>query len=77
MGRIGISEKEPRRTEGLVRVNSKDLKVVDAASLLGPLCQVLMNTIIETWPKSYRREIPRSDKTTFLATWDRFRENGR
>jgi hypothetical protein len=34
MRRIGISEKEPRQTEGRERVKSKDLKVVDAASLL-------------------------------------------
>jgi hypothetical protein len=35
MGRIGMSEKELRRVEVLARVKSKELKVVDAASLLG------------------------------------------
>jgi hypothetical protein len=39
MGRIGISEKKQRRVEALVRVKSKELKVVDAASFLRPLCQ--------------------------------------
>jgi len=34
MGRIGISEKKQRRVEALVRVKNKELKVVDAASLL-------------------------------------------
>jgi transposase len=35
MGRIGMSEKELRRVEVLARVKSKELKVVDAASLVG------------------------------------------
>jgi hypothetical protein len=33
MARIGINEKELRRVEALVRVKSKELRVVDAASL--------------------------------------------
>jgi hypothetical protein len=41
MRKIGVSDKVPRRTEELVRVKSKELKVADAAILLGPLCQVL------------------------------------
>src|ERR1017187_7429399 len=35
MGRIGMSEKELRRVEVLARVKSRELKVVDAASLVG------------------------------------------
>ena len=35
MGRIGMSRKELRRVEVLARVKSKELKVVDAASLVG------------------------------------------
>lgn len=35
MGRIGMSQGELRRVEVLVRVKSKELKVVDAGSLLG------------------------------------------
>src|SRR5665811_1566500 len=35
MGRIGMSLRELRRVEVLVRVKSKELKVVDAASLVG------------------------------------------
>jgi transposase len=35
MGRIGMSEKELRRVEVLARVKSKELKVADAASLVG------------------------------------------
>jgi hypothetical protein len=42
MGRIGINEKQLRRVEALVRVKSKELKMVDAASILRPLCQVPM-----------------------------------
>src|ERR1700680_1428556 len=34
MGRIGMSQRELRRIEVLSRVKSKELKVVDAASLL-------------------------------------------
>src|SRR5258708_5570734 len=34
MGRIGMSQEELRRVEVLARVKSKELKVVDAASLL-------------------------------------------
>ena len=35
MGRIGMSQRELRRVEVLARVKSKELKVVDAASLVG------------------------------------------
>src|ERR1700693_2477327 len=35
MGRIGMSQKELRRVGVLARVKSKELKVVDAASLVG------------------------------------------
>ena len=35
MGRIGMSQKELRRVEVLARVKSRELKVVDAASLVG------------------------------------------
>ena len=35
MGRIGMSQGELQRVEVLVRVKSKELKVVDAGSLLG------------------------------------------
>src|ERR1019366_8610634 len=35
MGRIGMSRRELRRVEVLARVKSKQLKVVDAASLVG------------------------------------------
>src|SRR5260370_676371 len=35
MGRIGMSERELRRVEVLARVKSKELKVEDAASLMG------------------------------------------
>lgn len=35
MGRTGMSQRELRRVEVLARVKSKDLKVVDAASLVG------------------------------------------
>ena len=35
MGRIGMSQKELCRVEVLARVKSKELKVVDAASLVG------------------------------------------
>lgn len=35
MGRIGMSQRELRRVEALARVKSKELKVVDAASLVG------------------------------------------
>ena len=35
MGRIGMSQKELRRVEVLARVKSKELKVLDAASLVG------------------------------------------
>ncbi len=35
MGRIGMSQKELRRVEALARVKSKELKVVDAAGLVG------------------------------------------
>jgi transposase len=35
MGRIGMSQKELRRVEVLARVKSRELKVVDAASLMG------------------------------------------
>ena len=35
MGRIGMSQEELRRVEVLARVKSKELKVVDAASLVG------------------------------------------
>jgi transposase len=35
MGRIGMSQRELRRVEVLVRVKSKELQVVDAASLMG------------------------------------------
>jgi transposase len=35
MGRIGMSLRELRRVEVLARVKSKELKVVDAASLVG------------------------------------------
>jgi hypothetical protein len=38
MARIGINEKEQRSVEALVRAESKELKVVDAASHLRPLC---------------------------------------
>ena len=37
MGRIGTNEKELRRVQALVRVKSKELKVVDAASLPWPI----------------------------------------
>ena len=49
MGRIGINEKEVRRVEALVRMKSKELKVVDAASLLRPLCQVARNGLLGRW----------------------------
>ena len=45
MGRIGINEKKQRRVEALVRVKSKELKVVDAASLLRAICQVPRNDL--------------------------------
>src|ERR1035441_3371576 len=35
MGRMGMSQRELRRVEVLARVKSKELKVVDAASLVG------------------------------------------
>ena len=35
MGRIGMSQKELRRVEVLARVKSGELKVMDAASLVG------------------------------------------
>ena len=35
MGRIGMSEKELRRVEVLARVKDRELKVVDAARLVG------------------------------------------
>ena len=35
MGRIGMSQRELRRVEVLARVKSKELKVVDVASLVG------------------------------------------
>ncbi len=35
MGRIGMSQRELRRVEVLARVKSKELKVVDAARLVG------------------------------------------
>src|ERR1039458_3298744 len=35
MGRIGMSQRELRRVEVLARVKSKELQVVDAASLVG------------------------------------------
>ncbi len=35
MGRIGMSQRELRRVEVLARVKSKDLKMVDAARLVG------------------------------------------
>src|ERR1019366_3095709 len=35
MGRIGMSQRELRRVEVLARVKSRELKVVDAASLVG------------------------------------------
>ena len=35
MGRIGMSQRELRRMEELARVKSKELRVVDAASVLG------------------------------------------
>src|ERR1022692_3744018 len=35
MGRIGMSQRELRRVEVLARVKSKELKVADAASLVG------------------------------------------
>jgi len=50
MERIGINEKELRRVEALVRVKSKELKVVDAARLLRPLCQVPRNALIGMRP---------------------------
>jgi len=37
MGRIGINEKELRRVEALMRVKSKELKVLGAASLPWPI----------------------------------------
>ena len=40
MGRIGTNEKELRRVQALVRVKSKELKVLGAATLLGPLCRI-------------------------------------
>jgi hypothetical protein len=49
MGRIGINKEELRRVEALVRVKSKELKVVDAASLLRPPSQVRRNGIVGTW----------------------------
>jgi hypothetical protein len=54
MGGIGINGKELRRVEALVRVKSKELKVVDAASLLIPLCQVPSNGLIGIWPITER-----------------------
>jgi hypothetical protein len=45
MGRIGINEKKRRRREALVRVKSKELKVVDRASFLRPFCQVPRNDL--------------------------------
>ena len=50
MGRIGINEKELRRVEALMRVKSKELKVLDAATLLGPLCQVPRSGLSESGP---------------------------
>jgi hypothetical protein len=49
MGRIGINEKELRRVEAVVRVKSKVLKLMDAASLPRPLCQVPRNTVNGIW----------------------------
>ena len=43
MERIGRSGKQLRRVDALVRVKSKELKMVDAASLLPPHCQVPRN----------------------------------
>ena len=54
MGRIGMSQRELRRVEVLARVKSKELKVVDAASLLSPLCQVRRNGLIGIWPITHR-----------------------
>jgi hypothetical protein len=50
MERFGINEKELRRVEVLVRVKSMQLKVVDEASLLRPLCQV---PFIRNWLYMY------------------------
>ena len=51
MGGIGINEKELRRGKALVRMKSKELKVMDAGSLLGPLSHVLING---KWPDRSR-----------------------
>lgn len=50
MGRIGINEKELRRVEALMRVKSKELKVLGAASLPWPLCQVPRSGLSESGP---------------------------
>ncbi len=44
-----MSEKYPRRMERLLRANSKELKVVDAASPLGLLRKFPMNGTIVNW----------------------------
>lgn len=51
MGRIGMSQKELRRVEVLARVKSKELKVVDAASLM----RVSYRQAKRLW-KRYREE---------------------
>ena len=52
---IGINEKELRRVEALARVKRKELKVVDAASLLGPLRQVPRNASVLSEARFPRR----------------------
>jgi len=44
-----VNEKELRRVEAPVRVNSEELKLVDAASFLRPLCQVQRNGMVGKW----------------------------
>src|SRR5260370_13054051 len=51
MGRIGMSQKELRRVEVLARVKRRDLKVVDAASLV----EVSYRQAKRLW-KRYREE---------------------
>jgi hypothetical protein len=45
-GDNGINENELSRVEELVRVKNKERKVVDAASLLRPRCQIHKNRVI-------------------------------
>jgi hypothetical protein len=46
---IGINEKELLRVEAPVQVNSEELKLVDAASLLSPHCQGPREGIVGKW----------------------------